>query len=63
MFLFFKENKWPKQNESCCSRHTRTTMYIHVFYLKTKIYGKITVFKTILQHKQDKEYITFLYHY
>jgi len=38
-------------------------MYIHVFYLKKKMYGKITVFKTSLQHKQDKEYITFLYHY
>jgi len=36
-------------------------MYIHVFYLKTKLYGKITVFKTSLQHKQDKAYITNLY--
>jgi len=38
-------------------------MHIHVFYLKTDFYGKLTVFKIILQHKQDKEYITYLYHY
>jgi len=35
-------------------------MYIHVFYLKTKLYDKITVFKTNVQHKQDKAYITYI---
>ena len=38
-------------------------MHIHVFYLKTKLHGKITVFKTSLQHKQDKAYMTHFYHY
>jgi len=36
------------------------TMHIHLFYLKTKIHGKTTVFKTSSQHKQDKAYITCL---
>jgi len=38
-------------------------MYIHVVYLKTKLYGKITVFKTSLLHKHDNVYITYLYDY
>ena len=35
------------------------TMHRHVFYSKTKLYDKINVFKTSLQHKQDKAYITY----
>mgnify|MGYP007091318709 CR=1 FL=1 len=48
MFLFLKVNKWPKQNETCCSMHTRPCTYMCSVW--KHVYGTITVFKTMLQH-------------
>jgi len=44
----------------------RQGRHIHVFYLKKALWQNIlqkNVFKTILQHKQDKAFITYFYHY
>jgi len=32
MFLFLKEDKWPKQNETWCFMHTRPCTYMCSIY-------------------------------
>ena len=46
--------------DTCSGRQDHVHTYVP---FNNNFYGKITVFKTMLQHKQDHEYITYLYYY